>query len=200
MTEYLLADGSVAASPDPAEKRVVWAIGIGLIASTIFFTVLHHLYPSVFDVPSNEGIPFTDYPSMFVLDLIPIGLAWLCFHHGWRRLGIYRAMIFLGGSFVFTGLEESMWILLGRYQVEIEQALGSPEVQQAAFGEGIEDVTGTYYFTRGFFWFSETPIIACLGWFFVAYSCVYVADLLLPRAHIIVRAALGGLLAMHLDL
>lgn len=200
MKEFILADGRVATEPDPAERRVVWIIGISLVVSTVLFTVVHHCFPGVFDVPSNDGIPLAGLSTMFVFDLIPIGLAWLCFHHGWRRLGIYRAMIFLGGSFVFTGLEESMWILLGRYQAEIQGALGGAELQQAAFGEGIEDVTGTYYFTKGFFWFLETPILACLGWFFVAYSCVYVADLLIPRANIIGRAALGGLLAVNLDL
>jgi hypothetical protein len=200
MTEYILADGSKASAPDPRERRVVWAIGLSLIISTMFFTVLHHAYPQVLDVPSNEGIPMTGYGIMFLFDLIPVGLAWLCFHHGWRRLGIYRAMLFLGGSFVFTGLEESMWILLGRYQAEIQAALDPTGIQQATLGEHAAEVTGTYYFTRGFFWFLETPILACLGWFFVAYSCVYVAGLILPRAHILWRATLGGLLAVNLDL
>lgn len=200
MEKYIMADGTISDSPDPKERLVVVVIIIGLIISTAFFTVLHHLYPSVLDVPSNDGIPYTDMKSMFILDLIPMALAWLCFHHAWRRIGIYRAMIFLGGSFVFTGLEESMWILLGRYQAEIEQALGSPDIQGAAFGSGADPVEGTYYFTRGFFWFIETPVMACLGWFFVAYSCVYVANLLIPRANIVTRAGLGGFLAMNLDL
>jgi putative membrane protein len=182
------------------ETIVVWTIAVFLVVSTAFFTVLHLAFPGVLDVPSNEGIPFTDLPSMFILDLIPIGLAWLCFHHGWKRLGLYRAMIFLGGSFVFTGVEESMWILLGRYQAEISAALGGAEAQAAALGPGAAAVEGTYYFTRGFFWFLETPILACLGWFFVAYSCVYVAELLLPRSRVIWRAALGGALAVNLDL
>lgn len=194
----ILADGSSAAEADPRERRVVWIIGLSLVVSTVFFTVLHHCFPDVFDVPSNDGIPMSSYTTMFILDLIPIVFAWLCFHHAWRRLGIYRAMIFLGGSFVFTGLEESMWILLGRYSADIQAAL--PLTQEAVLGEHSREVTGTYYFTRGFFWFIETPILACLGWFFVAYSCVYVAELLIPRARILWRATLGGLIAMNLDL
>ncbi len=198
MSNILLADGSIAEQPDPAERRVVWILVIGLLISTAFFTVLHHGFPQALNVPSNEGVPYTDYPSMFILDLIPIGLAWLCFHHAWRRLGLYRAMLFLGGSFAFTGLEESMWILLGRYSQEIQVAL--PFAQEAALGESTQEVSGTYYFTRGFFWFIETPVMACLGWFFVAYSCIYVARLLMPRARILGRAAVGGLLALNLDL
>jgi hypothetical protein len=184
----------------PAERQVSWAIAAVLVLSTLFFTVLHHGFPGVFDVPPNQGVPFMDFPTMFALDLIPVALAWLCFRHALHRRGLFPAMIFLGGSFVFTGVEESMWILLGRYHLEIQASLGGPAAGQAAFGEGIKDVGGTYYFTRGFFWFLETPLLACLGWFFVAYSCVYVADLLLPRAKTVFRAGLGGLLAMDLDL
>jgi putative membrane protein len=110
-------------------------------------------------------------------------------------------MIFLGGSFVFTGIEESMWILLGRYQAEIQAwSVSHGGLSAADLGEQAAHVEGTYYFTRGFFWFLETPLLACLGWFFVAYACVYVADLVIPRAHVVWRALLGGLLAMNLDL
>jgi uncharacterized membrane protein len=122
------------------------------------------------------------FRAMFLFDLMAIGLSALCFTHAWRRQGFYLAVAFLGGSFVFTGLEESMWILLGRYSFATPTG------------------GGTYYFTRGFFWFLETPVSACLGWYFIAYSCVYVAQLLLPRAGVVVRAALGGFLAMDLDL
>jgi hypothetical protein len=182
------------------ESLTVRAIAVFMVVSTLFFTVLHLGFPQVLDVPSNQGVPHTDLPTMFLLDLIPIGLAWLCFRHAWKRLGLYRAMIFLGGSFVFTGVEESMWILIGRYHSQIQAALGGPTAQAAVMGPGSVAMQGTYYFTRGFFWFLETPVMACLGWFFVAYSCVYVAGILLPRAHVLWRAGLGGLLAVDLDL
>jgi putative membrane protein len=77
---------------------------------------------------------------------------------------------------------------------------GGQGVAHATFGEGVKNVGGTYYFTRGFFWFLETPVLACLGWFFVAYSCVYVAEILIPKARYAWKATLGGLLAMNLDL
>lgn len=198
MSDSLLADRPQTPGSDPREQRVALGIGIGLLLAVLGSTLAHHCFPHWLDVPSNEGIPFTDYPTMFVLDLIPFGLAWLCFHHAWRRMGLYPAMIFLAGSFVFTGIEESMWILLGRYRAEFQAAL--PATQSALLGDSAAEVSGTYYFTRGFFWFIETPVLACLGWFFVAYACVYVAHLLLPRSPITVRAALGGLLALNLDL
>ncbi len=289
MAKYILADGTESDAPDPKETKVVWAMGIALLVSTIFFTIIHHGFPQVFNAPGNfyekklpdgvwlihqndpafallssnnidlfeaargssiiykthgeisdspipegsyfimepdwidqlklkdEGvnnprvlpirngslkvpIPASSLPIMFLLDLIPIALAWLCFHHAWRRLGIYRAMIFLGGSFVFTGLEESMWILIGRFQADLQAMSSTQALQDATLGAHAAEVTGTYYFTKGFFWFIETPLLACLGWFFVAYACVYVADVLIPKANIWARATLGGLLAMNLDL
>jgi hypothetical protein len=174
------------------EKKAVRIIGAGLLLSTVLFTALHHCFPQVLRVPSNEGVPYTGYGTMFLLDLIPIACALLCFYHARHRLGLYRAMIFLSGSFVFTGLEESMWILFGRFQIlnRIMALLGKP----------LDAVAGTYYFTRGFFWWLETPLTAFLGWFFIAYACVYAAKLLLPRANIWLQALLGGLMGVSMDL
>jgi uncharacterized membrane protein len=70
-----------------------------------------------------------------------------------------------------------MWILLGR------------------FGP-----TGTYWFTRGFFWFLETPVSACIGWFLLAYGTMWVAEQVRPRAPVAVQAAVAGSIAMDLDL
>ena len=161
------------------EWRVVRAIAVLLIASVGVSTVLHHGFPAVLDVPSNAGVPHADWLAMMVSDAVTIGLAWLCFRHAVASLGLYRAVLFLAGSFVFTGLEETLWILWGRY----DPWLG-----------------GTYYFTKGFFWFLETPLTACLGWFFIAYACVYIADILMPNMRIGWRAALAGLLAVNIDL
>jgi len=174
------------------EQKAAKIIGLGLLLSTVFFTALHHGFPGVLHVPSNEGVPYSGYFAMFLLDLIPIGFAWLCFYHARQKLGLYRAMIFLSGSFLFTGLEESMWILFGRFQI-LNKIM-------TFFGKPLEAVAGTYYFTRGFFWWLETPLVAFLGWFFIAYSCVYAANLLMPKANIITKAAFGGLLGVNLDL
>lgn len=177
---------------DPRETSVSLAILGSVAVLTLFFTVLHHGFPQVLDVPSNRGLYLSSYPAMFAMDLGVIAMSWLCFRHAWRRRGLFAAAVFLGGSFVFTGVEESMWILLGRF------ALGAPKVIPAAAGGGMV-ANGTYYFTKGFFWFLETPVTACFGWFFLAYSVVYMADHLIPSASIIARAALGGFLAVNVD-
>ena len=182
-------------SANDAERKVAMATLVFLAAATAFFTVLHHGYPQALRVPSLEGIPYSKVWQQMLLDLPALVCAWLAFRHAWLNLGLHRATLFLGGSFIFTGVEESMWILLGRYAQDIAAA-----AQGLSQATGTQDVRGTYYFTRGGLWFLETPILACVGWFFVAYGCVFVADKVIPKAPLIARAALGGFLAMNVDL
>jgi len=160
------------------ERRVIWlwagAVGLVVLGST----VLHQLLPGVLKVPVEAAVPHSTPLETLVQDLAAALLCWLCFRHAWMVQGLYRAVMFLIGSFVFTGVEESMWIIGGRFS----------------------DFVDSYYFTRGFFWFLETPVQACLGWFLLAYGCMYIAEVLLPRAGALARAALAAFLAMDLDL
>ncbi len=174
---------------EAAEKRTLLTVAAALGFTILASTVLHHAFPGVLDVPSNAGVPHTGLLTMFLMDLVPVLLAGLCFVHAWRRLGPYPAVMFLAGSFFFTGLEENVWIFIGRYIHLL--AAAAPELGSGA---------GTYYFTRGGLWWFEIPVYICLGWFFIAYSCVHVSNLLLRGRGIAARAALGGFLAMNFDL
>ena len=196
-------------------------IAFGLLfVAIVFSTYLHHFQPQVLKVPNNtnvstwknptleqttiydrmteserarirsEGIPQgNDVLGQFLTgDLFIILLGWLCFRHARRHFGFWMASCFLIGSFVFTGLEESMWILFGRFMpASSVNGLGEP-------------VHGTYWFTKGGLWFLETPVTACVGWFFIAYSCVAIAGKTFPRMNLWGRAAVGGLIAMVIDL
>ena len=166
----------------PSENGAVtlcWSMMIGLGLGVAFFSWLHHFFPQVFEVPVNPvGLPFSSFPEKLLKDLGIIFFSALLFAHSLRSYGLYRSTMFFLGSFIFTGLQESIWILLGR----------------------IEVVAPTYYFTKGIFWFFETPVSACLGWYCLAYSWTYVAGYLLPSRTILARAALAGFLAMNLDL
>jgi len=157
------------------ERTVLGCLAVVVVAST----VLHHAAPAVLAVPPDDGVPRSGWLWLVAADAGAVALAWLCFRHARATLGPYGATMFLAGSFAFTGLEETLWILWGRF----DPRLG-----------------GTYYFTKGFAWFLETPVSACLGWFFLAWASVTVAGVLVPRAGGVVRAALGGLLATDLDL
>ena len=173
----------------PAEKKAAWLIAAAMAAVIVPSTVLHHFFPGVMKVPSMAGVPYSSPGWALALDLIPIAVGAACFYHARRTLGWYKAMMFLGGSFFFTGLAENVWIYLGKH----------PQLLAAMSGE-FSSVPGTYYFTRGFFWWGDMPATICLAWFFIAYSCVYIQDILLPRTGIWARAAVGGLMAMSLDL
>lgn len=194
-------------------------IGCGfLIAAILFFSWLHWVHPEILRVPSNsnvaswqnptfeetltykrmtpeerakvlaEGVPGADLWTVVFQDFAAVIVALLCFMHARKHWGDWMAYTFLLGSFIFTGLQESIWILWGRFT-------GSASCP----GLG-EIVAGTYWFPKGALWFFETPVFACIGWFYLAYTCVWVAGTVFPKAGLVGRAAIGGLIAMGFDL
>lgn len=139
----------------------------------------------------EKGIPGTGIlPVLFDSqgDLTAFIFAILCFIHARKHYGFWMASCFLIGSFVFTGLQESIAILLGRFTAG--QAYASAE----------QVTHGTYFFTKGLLWFIETPVAVCLSWFWIAYACVYTAGKVFPRMGVLGRATIGGLTAMIIDL
>jgi len=179
-----------------------------LLVVILASTYLHHVQPHILNVPSNtdvtlwknptweksalyhraneperqkilaEGVPNSSIKVQFITDIVSMLLGLICFLHCRKTFGFWMASCFLLGSFVYTGLEESMWILIGRYFIP----------------------NGTYWFTKGGFWFFETPFIACIGWFYIAYSCLLVAGKVFPKMSIGWRSLIGGLIAMGIDL
>ncbi len=173
----------------PEEKRAAWTVGLLMAAVIAVSTIVHHFFPGVFPPVPMAGVPYSTPGWALLLDLVPLLCGALCFYHAQKTLGWYKAAMFLGGSFFFTGLAENLWIFLGKH----------PQLLAGISGE-FSSVPGTYYFTRGFFWWGDMPATICLGWFFIAYACVYIQDILLPRAGIWARASVGGLMALSLDL
>ena len=79
-----------------------------------------HIYERITDAEREkvraEGIPLgNNLIAQFIGDLIIILVALMCFLHALKYYGFWMASCFFIGSFVFTGLEESWWILAGRY-------------------------------------------------------------------------------------
>ena len=137
----------------------------------------------------TEGIPQGESLAAACFgDLLILLLSWILFRHASKHYGFWMASCFFIGSFVFTGLEESVWIVLGRFFG------GSFSLSPGGV------FWGTYWFTKGGMWFVETPMYACLGWFLYAYSCVWVAGNVFKKMGPWTRATVGGLLAMGVDL
>ena len=201
------------------QREIPWVMYGVLILVIIFSTWLHHVHPEVLRVPSVTDVSswqnptfeqtllyermtpgervqvrakgLTDGLDLSVIisnDVFMLLVGLICFAHAARHFSPWMASCFFIGSFVFTGMEESIWILFGRF-------LGGSIVIPAG-----GTLYGTYWFTKGGLWFIETPIVACLGWFAIAYSFVYVAGKVFPNMGLWGRAALGGLLAMGTDL
>ncbi|MEN6466421.1 MAG: carotenoid biosynthesis protein [Syntrophaceae bacterium] len=138
-----------------------------------------------------EGIPGHHWTEvLFDLqgDVLAFVFSLLCFIHARRHYGFWMASCFLIGSFVFTGLQESIAILLGRFTAG--QAYTTAE----------QVTHGTYFFTKGLLWFIETPVAVCLSWFWIAYACVFTAGKVFPKMGVAGRAIIGGLTAMIIDL
>jgi hypothetical protein len=134
----------------------------------------------------SVGIPGTDIGTLLLYDILAALGVWLCFAHARKHYSLWMATCFLVGSFVFTGVQETLMILTGRFW------MGGGKIDPT--------VWGSYWFTQGLLWFFETPFWVCLCWFIIAYSCVWVAGKVFPNAGLWGRAAAGGLTAMIIDL
>jgi hypothetical protein len=159
---------------DPALLAIA-GVAVAAIGAS---TVLHHAFPALLGVPRVE-VPRAGLGHVLIGDAVAGALAWLCFAHARWRHGAWYAWVFLGGSTLFTGLEESLWIATGR--------LGAAPA-------------GTYFFTKGGLWFLEVPLANCLAWFFIAYTSLFIAEQLLPGRSPRLHALLGALIATDLDL
>jgi hypothetical protein len=212
-------DKGGARSPGFNMKFALISFGI-VILITIFSTYLQYSQPQVLSVPSNTDVSTWQHPAFeettlyermipaerenllsegvpghaglngrFIGDIVTIIIGSLCFIHALKHYGFWMASCFLLGSFVFTGLQETMWILLGRL----------------VFGGNIHNMIGgmfygTYWFTKGGFWFIQCPFTVCIAWFYIAYTCVLVAGKIFPNINLYLRAAVGGFIAMNLDM
>ena len=200
----------------PAERTFVWITFGALAIIILLSTYLHHFMPSVLHVPSNtdvsswtmptfdktwvydrmneaerqlvrtRGVPGTSFITIFLYDALSLLGAWLCFAHARKSFNLTMATSFLVGSFVFTGLQETIMILTGRFW------MGGGRVDPTVFG--------SYWFPQGLLWFLETPVWVCLCWFIIAYSCVWVADKVFPGLPLWRRAVIGALIAVIIDL
>jgi len=205
-----------------SDSKFIYVAYALLVLVIIFFTCLHHYQPQILNVPSNtdistwekpafeqtciygrmtkaekdrvrnEGVPGSTIPHLLLYDILAILGAGLCFAHARKHYGFWMASCFLIGSFVFTGMQESMIILWGR-------AMAGGAMDPTFLGTSYW-FYGTYWFPKGGLWFIETPAWVCLCWFIIAYSCVWVAGKVFPKVGLWGRAFAGGLIAMGLDL
>ena len=191
--------------------------GLVMIVIILFFTWLHWFQPHILRTPDNtnvsawtnppfehtaiyermtpaerervlnEGVPGASMGNLLFMDISGFLVAWLCLVHARRHWGDWMAFCFLFGSFIFTGLQESLWILFGRFTgLSAMQGLG-------------ESVYGTYWFTKGGLWFLETPAAICVGWFYLAYTCVWAAHKVFPDMGLWGRAVVGAFIAVIFD-
>jgi uncharacterized membrane protein len=165
---------------DKFEKYFIVIILFCLGICIGFSTIMHWVFPDIMLVPDVIGPSYTGNPLLdaLVLDGGSLTAAIMIFYYSYHRYGLWRSLLFLTGSFIFTGLEEAMWILSGRFGL----------------------VFPTYYFTKGGLWFFEIPFYTCIGWYVVAFSCVFLAEKVFPNRGLVFQASIGAFLAVDYDL
>ncbi|NHI94023.1 MAG: carotenoid biosynthesis protein [Candidatus Lokiarchaeota archaeon] len=168
---------------DDFDKKYAIIIYSILILTITFFTIVHHLFPWILSVPDANLGPYLFPENLRLFELIfwdstAIILSTILYHYMIKKHGFWLASLFLTGSVIFTGLEECMWIYGGRFGWTYP----------------------TYFFTKAGLWFFDIPVYTCLGWFILAYCCVFIAEKLTEQKKVILTAGLGGLFAVMVDL
>ncbi|MHA1299994.1 MAG: carotenoid biosynthesis protein [Candidatus Helarchaeota archaeon] len=143
--------------------------------------------------PESGGL----FLPLLLSDIMIYLSAALVFLHSNKKYGFWKSILFLSGSFLYTGMEENMWIYAG-YQ----GSLGIPSFLTGTI------IPATYYFNyyKALTWFFGAPMAACLGWYIIAYSMVYLVEKVFPdwdseTNNGLLKISLGaGLLAMSVDL
>ncbi len=105
--------------------------------------------------------------------ILGYGLIIPCLVHSVRRHGYWRTIIFFLGSVIVTGTIENCGIIFGGYHYP---------------GSSLT------------VWYYKCPLDVCLGWYYIAYSCVFLAEKTVKFKNTFIIAALGALLAVNLDL
>ncbi|MHA1786304.1 MAG: carotenoid biosynthesis protein [Candidatus Helarchaeota archaeon] len=158
----------------------IYSILIGLVA---FLTIIHHVFPWILSVPDPNLGPYMLPENLRIFELIfwdstAIFFSIILYIYSIDKHGFYSATLFLTGSIIFTGLQECMWIYGGRFGFTFP----------------------TYFFTKAGLWFFDIPLYTCLGWYILAYCCVFLAKNLVGKDKIILTALLGGIFAVMIDL
>jgi hypothetical protein len=130
-------------------------LGLLVVICITITTITHYIWPELTGVPSNPANVF----SLLTSDITVAVMGIAAFLHGRRTMGTEKAAIFLVSAVLFSGIEETAWILSGRFGL----------------------VAPTYYFTSGGLWFFEIPVYTCIAWYLICYCGYAMVKQLLPR-------------------
>lgn len=127
-------------------NRILMTLAVFIVVGVVVTTSTHHLRPELTGVPAHSVGIF----DLVVGDALMAIMGMLAFWHAHRMMGARKAATFFVSCWLFAGIEETAWILSGRFGL----------------------VAPTYYFPYGGLWFFEIPVYTCLAWFLICY-CGY---------------------------
>lgn len=168
------------AVPDDHDRKLaIGCLGVVLLVVAVS-TPVHYLLPDLLRVPAEPVSPQAGFLFRLGTELTDLLLAALCAVHCWRNFGRFATVLFLIGSFLFTGGLENLMVLGGRFGL-----IPYP----------------TYFFnTGGLLIFGDIPVSVCMSWFVLAYGTFFVCQTVFPRLNGVATAALCGLFCTDLDL
>ncbi len=137
-------------------SRLVKVLTAFIVICITVTTIIHYCWPQLTGVPSHP----VDIVILISTDTTVVVIGLFAFLHGRRTMGTEKAALFLLSSVLFSGFEETTWILSGRFGL-LPQA--------------------TYYFTYGGLWFFEIPVYTCIAWYLVCYCGYSLVKSLFPR-------------------
>jgi uncharacterized membrane protein len=148
------------------------------------------MFPDYYDDQFLERLfnlfkyPETITPTQIFYEMLVYILAAVLIYHGFKKYGRWKTLLFFFGSFFYTGFEENIMIISGRVVPAI-----------------IPEFPATYAFNYQNYvlWIFAVPFVVFVAWFVVAYSAVHIAFYFF-KTGIWRQAALGGLLAMEMDM
>lgn len=85
-------------------------------------------------------------------------LGFVALLHGKKTMGIEKTLLFFESAMIFSGFEETYWILSGRF-----------------------GTTKIYYFAHGGLWFFEIPVYTYIAWYLICYCGYMIVKYLFPR-------------------
>jgi hypothetical protein len=139
-------------------------LGLFIVICVIVTTITHYLWPELTGIPTVTPVSI---PNHVMGDVMVALMGIAAFLHSRRMMGTEKATTFLVSSWIFAGLEETYWILSGR------------------FGP-----TPTYFFTYGGLWFFEIPVYTCIAWYLICYCGYAMVKQLFPSMRSVGVAAL----------
>jgi hypothetical protein len=123
----------------------------------------------------------------WVYDLVFCVFAWLMYREGCKIYGREKALIFLWGSLIWTGVIENANVIIGGYDYfAYDDYYHAGENLIKGYGGWIS-------------WILFVPLSACLGWFLLSFPAFMISTQIWKNKNIWIASSIGAVLLVSFD-